>query len=332
MIDKTRKLSIIVPVYNEDTNIEPFYDACRPVMDALHIDSELIFVDDGSTDRSFEIISALGSHDARVCCLRFSRNFGSHPAILAGLRFARGDSAVMISVDMQDPPELIPTLVERWESGFKVVWAVREGREDPVLKKLFALAFYKLFRAIGLKNYPETGMDFGLFDRCLLDHLKDMKELNYFIPGVILWLGFPQTTVPYHRRARLSGHSKWSMKKRIKNALDAIVSFSYFPIRFISYAGIFISFVSFAYAFFLIARRLLFGLGEIGWPSIMVALLFLGGVQLITLGILGEYIWRSAEQVRERPQYIIMETTGFEGTLTARTVAAARAALEGEQS
>lgn len=305
-------VSIVIPVCNEEGNILAFYEALVPILDGIGLPAEIIFVDDGSTDRSYEIIDTLAQRDTRVKCLRFSRNFGSHPAIMAGLRWAAGDAAVMISVDLQDPPELIRELVRRWQEGFHVVWAVRESRDDPFSKKAFALAFYKLFRRIALPNYPATGMDFGLFDRRVLENLKSLNELNHFITGMIVWLGFRQTEVLYHRRARRSGYSKWSFGKRVKNGLDAIVSFSYFPVRFISYTGLFVSLLSFMFAGFLVVRRVFFGLGTPGWPSVMVAVLFIGGVQLVMLGILGEYIWRATEQVRGRPQYVVMEAIGFD--------------------
>jgi dolichol-phosphate mannosyltransferase len=283
-----------------------------PVVEEAKLRVEVIFTDDGSTDGSFDVIRSLANEDDRIKCLRFSRNFGSHAAIMAGLRFATGDGAVMIAVDLQDPPELIPELVSRWNEGHHVVWAVREGRDDPFLKRLFAAAFYAIFRRIALPEYPATGMDFGLFDRRVLESLRRFTELNHFITGMIVWLGFEQARVTYHRRARHSGSSKWSLGKRIKNALDAIVSFSYVPVRAISYLGLLISLASFVFAAFLVIRTLLFGLGSPGWPSVMVTVLFMGGVQLLVLGILGEYIWRGTEQARARPQYVLRDAIGFE--------------------
>lgn len=306
-----KTLSVVVPLYNEETNIQPFYDALTAVLVNLEMEAEIIFVDDGSTDESFGLIESLAKEDKRVKCIRLSRNFGSHPALTAGLRHANGDAAVMMSVDLQDPPELINELIRHWRTGFHVVWAVREGRDDPLLKKSFAAAFYKIFRRIALPTYPATGMDFGIFDRLVLDSFKTFNELHHFITGSIVWLGFRQTQVFYHRKARHSGISKWPIRKRVKNALDAIVSFSYFPIRFISYTGLTISFLSFAYTIFLVVRKALFGLGNPGWSSIMVGMLLLGGVQLTMLGIIGEYIWRSSEQARGRPSYIIMDSIGF---------------------
>ena len=320
-MSERKLLSVVVPVFNEETNIRPFYDALFPVLKGLDLDAEIIFVDDGSRDTTYECVSALAATDKRVKCLRFSRNFGSHPAVMAGLRAAKGDAAVMITVDLQDPPELIPELVARWrDDGYHAVWAVRESRDDPWSKKLFASVFYSLFRRFALKDYPPTGMDFGLFDRRILDCLNQMHELNHFIMGVIFWLGFKQTQVSYHRRARHSGHTKWSFAKRIKNSLDAFVSFSYVPIRFISMLGVIVSVVSMVFTALILARYFIWGMSQAtaGWGSLMVAILFLGGVQLIMLGMLGEYIWRGVDQVRNRPQYIVMNSIGFDQPRTAR--------------
>lgn len=308
------RCSLVVPVYNEEANIPPFYAALTRVLDGLEFDAEIIFVDDGSTDQSYEVIGQLAGTDRRVKCLKFSRNFGSHAAITAGLRRAAGGFAVMISADLQDPPELIPQLIRLWRKGYHVVWAVREGRDDPFAKKLFAAIFYRLFRRIGLQDYPTHGMDFGLFDHRVLDTIRNLNEVNRFITAMVVWLGFRQAQVPYHRRARHSGQSKWSFGRRVKYAIDAIVSFSYVPIRFISYTGLAVSIISFIYAGILIFRRFVYGLGGAGWPSIMVTILFIGGLQLIMLGVLGEYIWRALEQVRGRPLYVVMDQIGFDDT------------------
>jgi polyisoprenyl-phosphate glycosyltransferase len=305
-------ISIVVPVYNEENTIRTFYKALADTLATCETDSEIIFVDDGSTDATFRIIDSLALQDSRIKAVRLSKNFGSHAALLAGLRSATGQAAVMISADLQDPPAMIPALIQQWREGFHIAWAVREGRDEPFLKKVFAHAFYRLFTRIALKDYPATGMDFGLFDRRVLDHLKNFTENNFDIVLVIMSLGFRQCQIPYFRRARHAGHSKWSLTKRIKTAVDLIVSYSYFPIRCISYLGIVISLVSFMYTLFLIISNMVLEHRPMGWPSIMVAILFLGGVQLIMLGILGEYVWRCNDQVKRRPQYIIMETIGFD--------------------
>jgi len=307
-------ISVVVPLFNEETNVRPFYDVLVDAVHDCNADFEIVFVNDGSTDATAALVGELARTDARVKAVHLSKNFGSHAAILAGLRMATGHAAVMISADLQDPPAMIPALIQKWRQGNHIVWAVREGRDDPFFKKVFSAMFYGLFTRIAIKDYPATGMDFGLFDRCVLDHLENFSENNFDIVLVIMSLGFRQCCIPYFRRGRHSGSSKWSFMKRIKAALDLIVSYSYFPIRCISFLGILISLLSFLYAVFLIINSVLYGIGPTGWPSIMVVALFLGGVQLIMLRILGEYVWRCNDQVKRRPQYIIMETTGFDRT------------------
>ena len=304
-------ISVIVPVYDEETNVQPFYKALIEAIQNLSEDFEFIFVDDGSRDQTFRIISELAQQDQRVKALRFSRNFGSHPAMTAGMRYALGDAAVIISVDLQDPPALIGRFIEKWRAGYHMVWGVREGRDDPWGKKLLANGFYGVIRRIAIPDYPPQGMDCGLFDRKVIDAFNGFEEVSRIVPTLLIWAGFRQTLVPYYREARRSGRSKWPLAKRVKAAIDIIVSFSYLPIRFMSYLGILISCIGFVYGAFLIVRRVFFGMGGSGWPSVMVAILFLGGVQLIMLGILGEYIWRTSEQVRARPLYIVMDEIGF---------------------
>jgi glycosyltransferase involved in cell wall biosynthesis len=303
-------ISIIVPAFNEELNVIPFYEALTSAIDRIEARFEIILVDDGSTDDTFRIFTGLALRDPRVWALRFSRNFGSHAALTAGLREARGDAAVMISMDLQDPPDLIRSFLDKWSEGNHVVWGVRASREDPLSKKVYARLFYGLIRKIALPEYPPEGMDFGLIDRKVIQAFNGFHEANRLVPAMIVWAGFQQALIPYHRGARQRGTTKWSFRKRIKAAIDVIVSFSYLPIRFISYAGIVVSLLSFAYAAFLIVRRLFFGLGGTGWPSVMVTVLFLGGIQLIVLGVLGEYIWRTSDQVRGRPLYIVMDRVG----------------------
>jgi polyisoprenyl-phosphate glycosyltransferase len=307
-------ISVVVPVYNEEENIRPFHDELTRAVDGLPAGFEIIFVDDGSSDHTFETIQELQGQDPRVRALRLSRNFGSHPALTAGLKHARGEAAVMISVDLQDPPELIGKFLERWREGYHVVWGVRRSRDDPWGKKLLAKAFYKLVRRIVLKDYPPEGMDCGLLDRKVIDAFGAFSEVSRIVPTLIVWAGFRQAQVDYHRRQRHSGKSKWPVGKRLKAAIDIIVSFSYLPIRLMSYLGLAIGISSFVYGLALIVRRVIWGLGGPGWASLMVAIGVLGGMQLVMLGILGEYIWRTSEQVRARPLYIVMEQIGFEDT------------------
>lgn len=305
--------SLVVSVFNEEENLEPLYDAVIQAVEPLNADFEMIFVDDGSTDRSYEIIKELHRRDPRVRALRFSRNFGAYAADAAGFHHARGDVAVQMAADLQDPPELLGPLLEKWREGYDIVWAVREQREDPFLKRLLAQAFYKLLRRVALPQYPERGTDgFGLLDRRVVDQYCRFKERNRLGSLLLSWSGFRQTEVPYHRPPRRAGSSKWGFAKRIEAAVDAFVSFSYLPIRLVSYLGLLISLGSFGFGAYIVVQRLFFGVGGPGWPSVMAVGLFLGGVQLVVLGVLGEYIWRIAEEVRGRPLYIVMDSLGME--------------------
>lgn len=305
-------VSVVVPVYNEESNIGPCYEALAGVLERHQLAGEIIFVDDGSGDGSFAAIESLSRRDGRVKCVRLSRNFGSHAALMAGLRSSSGAAAIIMSADLQDPPDLIPELVRRWREGSEVVWAVREGRDDPLLKKTLAAAFYKLYRRIALPAYPPTGMDFGLFDRRIVDHLCALREVNHFLPAMVVWLGFRQAQVPYFRRARRSGRSKWSLGRRVKAALDAVIAFSAAPVRLITYVGLTVMLVSLVSGAMVIVRRLAFGFAGSGWLAVVVAVLFLSGVQLVMLGLLGEYLWRGVEQSKGRPQFIVRDRIGFD--------------------
>ena len=311
-MDMKKSVSVVAPVCNEEHNLRQFYDAIVAVEGSQDWLMEIIFIDDGSTDRSYELMRELHTADPRVKCVRLSRNFGSHAAIVAGFLHCRGQSALILSADLQDPPDLIPTLIRKWQEGNEVVWGVRESRDDPPTKTFLANVSYWLIRKVALPDYPKKGMDFGLFDRRVIDEIARMRETNKFVVGLILWLGFRQAFVPYHRSARQRGTSKWSFARRIKAAVDLFVSFSYIPVRFASVMGLLVSLAALVYGTVLVIRRAVFGLGGEGWPSLMVAILFLGGVQLLTLGILGEYIWRGTEQARARPEYVVMEKVGFD--------------------
>lgn len=311
---KRHKLTVVSPAMNEEQNILPFYDALTAVTSQLkQFDWEFIFVDDGSTDHTCDRILALRERDERVHLIQLSRNFGSYAAIRAGLDYARGDAVITISVDLQDPPELIRSFVAEWEKGYHIVWGVRQQRDDPWSKKMLASLFYRLVRRLALDDLPNSGMDCGLFDRRVVNALRRVADKNDITFMTIYWMGFRQARVPYHRRGREFGVSKWPLGKRIKAALDVITSFSYFPIRLMSYFGLLISVISFVGAVIILVNKLVLGIGTLGWPSIMVTMLFLGGVQLVMLGVLGEYLWRIGTEVRGRPRYIVMDDVGFDG-------------------
>jgi glycosyltransferase involved in cell wall biosynthesis len=310
---KTKRdmLSVVVPVMNEEMNVRPFHEAARRVLNEIGLSYEIIFVDDGSTDGTLEGLLALHETDPHVKVISLSRNFGSYNAILAGLSNAVGDAVITISVDLQDPPELFEEFVTKWQEGYQVVWAVREARDDPLGKRLLARLFYQLVRWVALPDFPINGMDCSLFDRRVVKtYLQFVDRDN--IPFVsVYWMGFRQCMIPYHRRRRTAGQSKWPLGRRLKSAIDVMAAFSYLPIRFISLLGLIISTLSFLAALIIILNRLFFGVGGLGWPSLMVTILFLGGMQMIMIGILGEYIWRISEHVRNRPRFIIQDKIGI---------------------
>lgn len=310
----SRLISVVVPAMNEQDSVRPFYEAVRAVIDSLtDFQWDIVFVDDGSTDQTVERILAIREEDPQVRLLQLSRNFGSYAALRAGFDYALGDAVITISADLQDPPHLFKAFTERWSEGNHIVWGVRERRDDPWSKRVAAGIFYRIIRYLAFANLPEQGMDCGLFDRRVVDVFRQIRDKNSITFMTIYWMGFRQARVPYHRQSRQFGSSKWPVGKRINSALDVITAFSYLPVRISSYLGLIISIVSFIGALIVLFNRLVMGIGGWGWPSLMVAVLFMGGVQMLMLGIIGEYLWRINSEVRERPQYIVMEEFGFDG-------------------
>jgi glycosyltransferase involved in cell wall biosynthesis len=308
-----RLISVVVPAMNEQDNILPFYEAVRAVTDlSRNFRWEFVFVDDGSTDATVKHLLALREQDPRVCVLQLSRNFGSYAAIKAGFDHARGDAVISISADLQDPPELFHAFAAHWEEGYDIVWGVREQRDDPWTKKFAANIFYRLVRRLALTDLPNHGMDCGLFDRKVIDAFREIRDQNSITFMTIYWMGFRQARVPYHRQARRAGYSKWPLGKRVKSALDVITAFSYLPVRLTSYLGLTVSIIAFIAGIIVLIDKLILGIGEWGWPSLMITMLFLGGAQLLMIGFMGEYLWRVNSEVRGRPEYIVMEERGFE--------------------
>lgn len=304
-------ISIVVPTYDEEGNIDTFYARVSAVLEPLGYDWEMIFVNDGSRDNTIAEILALRERDERVKLVSLSRNFGSYSAITAGFVYARGNAIASISADLQDPPELIAEFVKRWEAGADIVWGVRETRNDPGFKSFYANTFYWIIRRMVWPDFPPGGMDYGLFDRRVIELYNNTPYRNTIPFFAIYDMGFRQEQVLYHRQNRTVGVSKWTFTRRIKAAIDVLLDFSYTPIRIVTLFGYMVSALSIFYALLVIINRLLLGIGGAGWPSSVVIPAFLGGVNLIVLGMLGEYLWRAVEQVRERPRYIIMEQDGF---------------------
>lgn len=303
--------SIVVPVYNEIESLSELHSRLETVLNSLGAPWELIFVDDGSTDGSTEEILRIAGQDQRVRPVIFARNFGHQIAITAGLDYSQGQAVVMIDADLQDPPEVIPDLVSKWKEGYEVVFAVRTEREgESWFKKLTASIFYRLiYRITDVKIPLDTG-DFRLLDRQAVNILNKMRERHRFPRGMAAWIGFRQVGVPYRRAARFAGTTKYPFRKMFRLALDAITSFSYFPLQLATYLGFLCAGVSALVIPIVIAMRLTGSQAFLGQATTLIAVLFLGGVQLISLGILGEYLGRLYDEAKGRPLYIVRETEG----------------------
>jgi len=306
-------VSVVIPVHNERHNLARCYEQTENVLRSLpEYDWEFVFVDDGSSDGSFEILTELRAQDDRVFALRFPRNFGSHVAIAAGIDYCRGDAAIIMAADLQDPPALIPTFLSHWRDGFDVVWGARSGRDDGVIRSALMRAFYGMVRRYALPTYPENGTgSFCLISGPVIDAFRQCTERNRLTFGLIAWAGFRETHVPYHRPKRLVGTSSWTAAQMVKAAIDTFVSFSFLPIRAISYFGLFVSLVSFLAGIYVLLNKIFFGTRVAGWTSVMLAVLVIGGVQLVMLGVLGEYLWRILDESRRRPLYIVERNLGF---------------------
>ncbi len=302
------RFSIIAPVYNEVEVLPELYRRVQEVMDGLGEPWELVLVDDGSTDGSTERIRELAAADRRVRPVIFARNFGHQIAVTAGLDYSRGEAVVIIDADLQDPPEVIPDLIAKWREGYEVVYATRVEREgEGWFKKTTAALFYRLIRRITEVDIPMDTGDFRLLDRKVVEALKRMRERHRFLRGMSAWVGFRQTGVPYKRAPRFAGQTKYPFRKMLRFALDAITGFSYFPLQIATYLGFLCAGVSALAIPVVIALRLAGSQAFFGQASTLIAVLFLGGVQLISLGILGEYIGRLYDEVKGRPLYVVRE-------------------------
>lgn len=300
--------SIIAPIYNELKNIPELYPRVRDVMDQTSETWELILVDDGSTDGSTDLIRELASKDERVRPVIFARNFGHQIAVTAGLDYSRGDAVVIIDADLQDPPEAILALIEKWSEGYQVVYAVRSEREGETwFKRVTASLFYRMIFRITDVNIPLDTGDFRLMDRSVVDVMNQMREKHRFLRGMSSWVGFKQIGVEYKRKARFAGETKYPFKKMFKLALNAITSFSYFPLQLATYLGFIAAGLSVLAIPIVAILRLTTGTALLGQATTLIIVLFLGGVQLISLGIIGEYIGRIYDEAKGRPLYVVAE-------------------------
>jgi glycosyltransferase involved in cell wall biosynthesis len=303
------RLSIIAPIFNEIENLPELHSRVAAVMKSLRVDWELLLVDDGSTDGSTETIRSLARSDPHVRPIIFARNFGHQIAVTAGLDYCRGQAAVVIDADLQDPPELIPELVAKWREGYEVVYAVRAEREGETwFKRITASAFYRIIYRITDVKIPLDVGDFRLLDRQVIDTLKSMRERHRFLRGMAAWVGFRQTGVGYKRAARKAGVTKYPFRKMLRLAVNAVTGFSYFPLQLATYLGFISAGLSVLAIPVVIVTRLIGHQAFFGQASTLIAVLFLGGVQLISLGILGEYIGRLYDEAKGRPLYVARET------------------------
>ena len=306
------ELSLVIPVFNEAETLPALVDRLTKVLKGLTDSYEIIFVDDGSTDHSISVLEGYRSRDPRVKILQFSRNFGHQVAITAGLDCACGDATVVMDSDLQDPPEVIPQLWAKWKEGYEVVYAVRECREGEGWFKLAtAAAFYRVLRSLTDLDVPSDAGDFRLLDRDAREAFCQMRERHRYVRGMSGWIGFRQTGVPYRRESRHAGGTKYPLRKMIKLAFDAITSFTLKPLKFATYLGFSISALSFCYIVYALYRKFT-GHTEIGWTSLIVAIFFLGGVQLLSIGIVGEYVGRIYEESKRRPLYVVRRAEGIE--------------------
>ncbi|MBW3128102.1 glycosyltransferase family 2 protein [Hymenobacter profundi] len=302
-------LSIIIPIYNEEDNIQILYDRLNGVLASLGRSYELIFVNDGSRDQSLRLIKVLTERDTRVRYIDFSRNFGHQIAVTAGLDLSQGEAVVIIDADLQDPPELIPQLYHKMHEGYEVVYARRRSRQgESAAKKFTAKLFYRILTSITNISIPVDTGDFRIVSRKVVDALKQMPEQNKFIRGQISWIGYRQTYLEYDRAERAGGATGYTYSKMIRLALDGITGFSDAPLKFATISGFVVSGIAFVVVLYTLYERFIVHDYQPGWASLMVSILFLGGVQLIAVGLIGEYLSRLSANVRQRPLYIISDT------------------------
>ena len=306
-------LSIVIPIYNEEKVIPETYKRVNEVLIPLDISYEIIIIDDGSSDRSYEILSEIAESDSNLKVISFSRNFGHQAALVAGLDFAAGRAIITMDGDLQHPPELIPVLLEKWREGYEVVQTVKTfGKEVGFVKKIATSFFYKLLNWLAQIELPSGAADFRLFDRKVVNCLKSMKERSRFLRGLSMWVGYKQACVAYKVAPRAAGEPKYTVGTLMKLLIDGIMSFSIFPLKLAAFFGFLVSFVSFTYLCYALYMRLVADKAPPGWASVVVPMLFLGGIQLIAIGILGGYIGRIYEEVKERPVYLVSKKCGFE--------------------
>jgi len=299
------RISIVIPLYNEAENLMLL---CQHIqqLNFDNLEKEVIFVDDNSNDITPELLEKICNDNTDFNYLRLSKNSGSHIAILAGMQYAKGDAVVFMAGDMQDPPELIDSLIIEWQKNHDVVWAVRENIEGvSFLTKFFSKLFYRLMNSFANVKFPPSGADFALMDKKVVNAVLQSAGSNPSLGGLVASVGFKQTEIKYTKKARAFGKSKWTLNKKLQAFIDAFVAFSFAPMRLMIYIGILISSLGFLYALFIVVMKLFFINQIDGWASMMVVVLFIGGIQILMIGTIGEYLWRNLEESRKRPLYFI---------------------------
>ena len=306
-------VSLVIPVFNEEATLDALFATIRDRLGALDVSYEVVLIDDGSRDRTREMLEEMTRRDARFRSVHFSRNFGHQAAVTAGLHFARGSAVVVMDADLQDPPELLGTMLDRWREGYHVVYAQRvKRRAEGVLKRGIAFAYYRLLQHLTDVDIPADTGDFCLMDRRVVDQLNRMPERNRYLRGLRAWLGFRQTAVQFERPPRIAGEPKYTFLKSLGLGINGIVGFSRVPLRIATYLGITASAFSIVLTGWAVYQRLVGNDTVRGWASTLVVVLLLGGVQLLMIGILGEYLSRIYDEVKQRPMYVIGELRGFE--------------------
>lgn len=302
------KISIVIPVYYNEKNLEPLYeDIKKKIIDVIDYEYEIVMVNDGSKDESWQVMQKLAENDPNIRIISLSRNFGSHAAILCGISHCTGDCAIVKAADLQEPTELVLEMVESWKKGNNIVLAVREGREESKSQTFFANFYYDLVRKTALPNMPKGGFDVYLIDRKVITVLENLDEKNSALTGQLLWSGFKTDIVYYTRLAREIGESKWTLKKKIRLVMDTLFSFSSLPITAVLTVGVGSMVIAIIWAIVVLISKLSGAITVSGWTSLFIFNLFSFGVIMMTLGVLGEYLWRTFDASRNRPPYIIEE-------------------------
>ncbi|RMD85392.1 MAG: glycosyltransferase [Candidatus Dadabacteria bacterium] len=305
------EISVVIPLYNEEETLPVLIERLTRVLEGLGCPYEVLFVNDGSRDRTAEILRAAHRDNPRIKAIGLSRNFGHQVAISCGIDFAQGNAVIVMDGDLQDPPEVLPDLIERWRQGYDVVYAIRQKRKEGALKRAAYKTFYWLLRKVSYLDIPLDSGDFSLMDRRVVDLLRKMPERNRFVRGLRTWVGLRQTGYEYARSARYAGRSKYNFAKLMRLAFDGLVSYSFVPLRAVSNLGMLVSLSALLYIVYLLVMRALGDRPIQGWTSTVVIVLFLGGVQLLALGVLGEYVGRIFDEVKGRPHYIVSEVVGL---------------------